>query len=269
MRKIRNILITIDLGNSSTAYGIYQGNTLKTSGYLSNNNFPKLGYLLSRSGVLRYSHSVIISSVVPHSTYKLIDQIAKYIPKPSIFLIGKDIRPQVPMRYKRRVLGSDRLVNIYGALRLYKPPLLIVDFGTAITFDYVSKSGIFEGGLIVPGIEIASKALQENTALLPKIGAIKLVRTLVGRDTKSAMYSGLLNGFGALSDELIERFRRKYSRKLTVVATGGFASRMASYTRKFDYIDPLHTIRSLALIYWNEIMPRTQKNHFKSGRRIK
>lgn len=262
MKTNRNLLITVDLGNSSTTYGVHRNNKIRASGYVKSNEIPKLSRLLAKSGVFNHSPQLIISSVVPHLTDKLINRVTKYIPKRSIFVVGRDVRPYVAMRYKRRVLGSDRLVNIYGGLRLYKLPLLIVDFGTAITFDYVSKSGIFEGGLIVPGIEVASDALQENTALLPKIGPIKPVRTLIGRDPKSAMSSGLLNGFGALSDGLIERFRKQYSRKLVVVATGGFASRMAEYVDNFDYVDPLHTIRSLAIIYRNEVMSKTRRKCF-------
>lgn len=246
-------LIAIDLGNSSSTYGIYRGRSLKASGYSHGNNILKLGLLLAKSGALKYNPSVIISSVVPFLTDKLVKSIKKSAPKSPVYVVGRNVRPKVPMKYDRRALGSDRLVNLYGASNLYKPPLLIIDFGTAITFDYLSKSGIFEGGLIVPGIDIAFKALQENTALLPKLKQIKPIHTLVGRNTKSAMYSGILNGFGALSDGLIERFRKQYGRKLTVLATGGFASRIASYMDGLDRVDPLHTVRSLEIIYQNEI----------------
>ncbi len=255
MPKSHNLLLNIDLGNSAASYGVYAGSKLVRTGYAYNDSIPKLVHNIAKSGVLKYTETVIISSVVPHLTVKLINSIRHFAPKSRIYLIGKTLRPKIPMKYSQKDLGSDRLVNIYGAIRRYKLPVLIVDFGTAITFDYVSKKGVFEGGLIVPGIKLSADALAEKTALLPKLKEIKSVRGLVGRNTKVAMYSGLLNGFGALSDGLIERFKKRYG-KLTVLATGGFAAKIAPYAKHFDYVDPLHTICSLALIYQNEIAKR-------------
>ena len=253
MHSSHNLFIVIDLGNSATTYGVYSGVKLKSSGYLQNNNIPKLIGYLHKSGALIRSRSVLISSVVPDLTFKLTKSISRFISKNRIHRVESILKGKVLMRYSRKTLGSDRLVNIYGAVRQYKLPILIADFGTAITFDYISKKGIFEGGLIVPGIKLSADALAEKTALLPKLKEIKSVHKLVGRNTKDAMYSGLLNGFGALSDGLIERFRKQYDSKLKVLATGGFAMKIAPYVKRFDYIDPLHTIRSLALIYRNEI----------------
>ncbi|MBI4000083.1 MAG: type III pantothenate kinase [Candidatus Omnitrophica bacterium] len=254
MKNIHNLLITIDLGNSSTSYGVFKGRKLIDTGYLNSYNIPLL-----TSKIMRYSRynpniSVIISSVVPILCNKLIKSLRKITPKISIYLIGKEVRPKVQMKYDPKLLGSDRLVNIYGAVRRYRLPLLLIDYGTAITFDYVSKRGIFEGGLIVPGIEISRKALQVSTALLPKIKVITdSPQGLAARNTKAAMVLGLLNGFGALSDGLIERFKTKYGKNLMVIATGGFAKNIAVYAHKLDYVDPLHTLRSLELIYQNEI----------------
>ncbi len=252
MLKQPNLLIAIDLGNSAASYGVYSGAKLLSSGYAGNDSIPKLVNTIYKKGVLDHNNKVIISSVVPYLTLKLTESVGRYIPKNRVYVIGKTFKLKIPMKYRQKDLGSDRLVNIYGALRRYKLPVLIADFGTAITFDCISKKGIFEGGLIVPGIGLSADALAEKTALLPKLTEIKSVRGLVGRNTKEAMYSGLLNGFGALSDGLIERFRKRYG-KLTVVATGGFAVKIAPYVKHFDYIDPLHTIHSLALIYRNEI----------------
>lgn len=253
MSKFHRPLIAIDLGNSSITYGVYSANQLKTHGYLLSRNIPKLSSIIAKSGVFFHHPLVIISSVVPYLTKKSVKLISRFIPKNRIYVIGSTIKLRIPMRYDRKMLGPDRLVNIYGAIKRYELPVLIVDFGTAITFDYVSKGGIFEGGLIVPGIQLSADALAEKTALLPKLVKIKSVRNLVGRNTKEAMYSGLLNGFGALSDGLIERFRKQYGSKLTVLATGGFAAKIAPYARHFDYVDPLHTIHSLVLICRNEI----------------
>ena len=253
MKNRRSILIAIDLGNSSTSYGMFKGRRLVDSGYLNSNNIPLLISKIRTYSIHNPNISVIISSVVPLLSLKLIKSLKKITPKTSIYLIGREVRPKVRMKYNPKLLGADRLVNGYGALRKKNLPLLVIDYGTAITFDYVSKRGIFEGGLIVPGIDISAKALQVSTALLPKIKVTDSPQGLAARNTKAAMVLGLLNGFGALSDGLIERFKTKYGKNLTVIATGGFARKIAAYAHRLDYVDPLHTLRSLELIYRNEI----------------
>jgi type III pantothenate kinase len=253
MHKATKLLLTIDLGNSASTYGLFDGQQLLAHGFVHSDNIPFFNSLVVKSGIYKPVGKVIISSVVPKLSQKLKKSIGITLGERSIYVVGKDVKLKVPMRYNVKQLGPDRLVNIYGARELYRLPLLIIDFGTAITFDYVSKSGIFEGGLIVPGIETSFRALIERAALLPKLKQIAPVKRLAGRNTESALASGILNGFGALADGLIGRFRATYSRKLKVLATGGFAARIAPFTAHVDYVDPLHTIRSLALIYRKEI----------------
>ena len=250
------LLLTIDLGNSSITYGLFEGQRLLANGFVKSDNIPFFVSLINKSGVYKPINKVIICSVVPKLTIKLRKSITNRLGERSIYVVGGNLKPKVPMRYRREQLGPDRLVNIYGARHSYRLPLLIIDFGTAITFDYVSKSGTFEGGLIVPGIETSFRALLERTALLPKIKQVTPVKGLIGRDTKTAMSSGLLNGFGALADGLIGRFRGLYGRNLKVLVAGGFAARIAPFMAHADYVDPLHTIRSLALMYRKEIEPR-------------
>ena len=253
MSRTPRFLIAIDIGNSAISYGVFDGQKLVASSFAYSGNIPFLSNKLIKNKMLNPNSLVIISSVVPFLTSKLEKALGKILPPRSLYTIGKNVRPRVRMRYQRKVLGSDRLVNIYGAIRFYKLPCLIIDYGTAITFDYVSSSGIFEGGLIIPGLEVSSRALQERAALLPKFTKIEPVSELVGKDTKSAMCSGLLNGFGAMTDGLVNRFRKRYGARMTVLATGGHASRIADYASSFNHVDPLHTVRSLAFIYHNEI----------------
>jgi type III pantothenate kinase len=251
--KPTNLLLAIDLGNSASTYGVFNGKRLVDSGYVKNGNIPFFNKLLRRSGIYSKINKVIMSTVVPQLSHKLKKSIEKRLGEGSVCVVGKGLKIKIPMRYKPKQLGSDRLVNIYGARALYRLPLLIIDFGTAITFDYVSKSGIFEGGLIAPGIETSFQALLNRAALLPKMKEIKQAKRLVGQDTQSALTSGALNGFGALADGLIGRFRNVYGRQLKVLVTGGFAARIAPYMRQVNYLDPLHTIRSLALIDQKEM----------------
>lgn len=248
-----NLLICLDLGNSCATYGIHRGGRLCATGYVPSVDIPDLMRIIRKSGTQDISIDYMICSVVPDLTRKLVASIKKLRNTDKVFVIGKNLRFRFPMRYSSKSLGADRLVNLYGARLLYKAPCLIVDFGTAITFDYLSRSGTFEGGLICPGVELSAKALSEKAALLPSLTKIEAARSLLGRGTKAAMCAGLLNGFGALADGLIDRFRKEYDRQIKVIATGGFSTRIAPYVHRIDVVDPLHTLKSLALIYKNEV----------------
>ncbi|MBI1977755.1 MAG: type III pantothenate kinase [Candidatus Omnitrophica bacterium] len=252
-KKRRKSLLAIDIGNTTLTYGIFQGERLVGTGYATNSAIPKMVKKLGLSGRNNIYSSVIISSVVPNLTSKLLKYIGRNGIRSSVYLLGKDIVPKLPMKYQRKALGQDRLVNLFGAHKRFGGPILVVDFGTAITFDYLDRKGIFQGGLIVPGVETSFRALLSQAALLPKSAKINEAKELVGRDTRSAMSSGILNGFGALADGLIERFKACYGRNLKVLATGGFSKKIARYSRHIDYVDPLHTIKSLAMIYQHEI----------------
>ena len=133
---------------------------------------------------------------------------------------------------------------------MYQPPLLVIDYGTAITFDYISRGGIFEGGMIIPGPEIAFQSLIEKAALLPKkIRLPERSASFLGRSTYDCMASGILQGYGAMTEGLITRFKKRFGPRLKVIATGGFSSRLAGFTRSFDVLDPRHSIKSLRLIF--------------------
>lgn len=138
----------------------------------------------------------------------------------------------------------------YGAREIYGAPVLVLDYGTALTCDYVSKRGIFEGGLIIPGPEISLTALTERTALLPAVPFPSHYYRLIGCDTKSCMQAGILQGYGAMADGLIGRFRTRYGRGLKAVLTGGLARSMAPFVTQADVIDPLLILKSLGLLYY-------------------
>jgi len=251
----QSLILAIDIGNSAATYGLCSGRQIKRSGYVLSDDIPKISLKIIKSGISRHNYKVIISSVVPQITLKLSKSIKRVFgSKVPLHILGKNLKISVSTRYSQRALGADRLANVYGALRRYKPPILVIDYGTAITFDYISKRGIFEGGLIIPGLNLSARALGEHTALLPSLKKLGPVRGLCGRNTKEAINAGVLIGFAALSDGLVERFQKFCRpRRLTVLATGGLAKKVAPYVRHFDYVDPMHTIRSLALIYRNEI----------------
>ena len=165
------------------------------------------------------------------------------------FLVGKDIAVPIINRYKNpKQVGVDRLLNAYAGYSLYKRELIIIDFGTAITFDLVSKKGEYLGGIIAPGIEISLEALFQKTALLPKI-RLAHPGSLIGRNTVESIRVGCSVGIGGLCDRIVEELRRKELRKPLVIATGGYAHFMRRYCKTVAKIDDQLVLKGIALAY--------------------
>lgn len=246
--KIKRVL-AVDIGNTAATVGFYEGGRMVDFRSMHYNRIPKYARKIAKSG--KYIHlDVIISSVFPKMTvflkYKL--QSIKGVKS---FTVGRNIPIKIHHKYSNyNGLGVDRRVNIYGAVRMYRLPVLVIDYGTAITFDYIDSKGVFQGGMIIPGPETAYKALGLRAALLPKNLALpKKAKFFLGKDTKACMESGILEGYGAMTDELILRFRKRYGRNLRVLATGGFAEVIRPYTSNIDIVDPQHSIKSLLALF--------------------
>lgn len=246
-------LLAIDIGNSSTSYGLFKGIKLLASWHGEIDIIPKISRFIISSSINKSDIQVIIDSVNPFTYYNLKRRIRSISSKSRPWVVGENLKVKIRHKYiKINKLGSDRLVNIDGAIRRYRCPILIFDFGTATTADVIGRTGVFEGGLIIPGIETSWEALQAKAALLPKLKLQKSA-SLLGHDTKSCMTAGALQGFGAMVDGLIQRFRRSYGSRLTVIATGGLANLIRPYLSVPVIVDPNHTLKSLALIYQNYI----------------
>jgi len=238
-------ILAIDIGNTAATVGFYEGGRLMDFGSMYYNDIPKYACKLTKSG--KNSHlDVVISSVFPKITaflkYKL--QSIKGL---RIWVAGAKTPIKIRHKYSNyNKLGADRKVNIYGAVRMYRLPVLVIDYGTAITFDYIDSKGVFQGGMIIPGPETAYRALSQRASLLPKgLSMPKRSKSFLGRNTRDCMESGILEGYGAMTDELILRFRKRYGKNLRVLATGGFAEVIRPYTKHIDTIDPKHSIKSL------------------------
>lgn len=242
-------ILAIDVGNTAATVGFYQGGRLKEFGSIYYNDIPKYVAKLIKSGVNSYLY-VVISSVLPKITQKIKSSIK---PKSGlrVWIVGKNLPIKIRHKYNDYTeLGCDRKVNIYGATRMYRLPILIIDYGTAITVDYIDSKGIFQGGMIIPGPETAYKALSQRAALLPKeLPFPKKSRSFIGRGTRDCMESGILEGYGAMTDELIARFRERYGKNLRILATGGLAGVIRPYTKHIDSIDPQHSIKSLLALF--------------------
>lgn len=245
------MLLVVDAGNTAATWGLFKRGVLKASGSAIHIDIPKLAKKCNKNGD-EEGLNVVISSVVPKVTLKI--KKALKGKKCSIWVVGENL--QVPIRHKYKPLkslGADRIVNVYGGLQRFEPPFLVIDFGTAITFDYVSAEGVFEGGLIVPGPELSFQALIQKAARLPKKARLpKSASSFLGTNTYDCMKSGILEAYGAMADGLVERFKAKFG-PMKVIATGGFAKHLKPYTRSFEVLDPLFSVYSLSAIYRNLI----------------
>lgn len=248
------MLLAIDIGNTGIAMGFFRGEKLFKKFWLSTDlSHSKMYRQISKgfkvSGIDPESIEIaLVSSVVP-SASKVIKNILKQRFKIKPIFLGKEIKAPISNLYRRPAqVGQDRLANAYACLKLYGAPAIIVDFGTATTFDYLNKEGAYLGGLITLGVEISLDALARKAALLPKI-ELKRPRELIGRDTVESMRSGVLYGLASMCDGLIEKIRKKYSSRTIVVATGGLATFFAYYCRHIDFVDKDLTLKGLNLVF--------------------
>lgn len=236
-------MLTIDIGNTSIAFGVFRGKKLRSAWKISTQSvFSKKAIRLPKD-----IDAAIISSVVPKETpiiKKLITKKLKVRP----LVLGENIKAPIKNLYRNpKQVGQDRLVDAVAVKELYGYPAIIIDFGTAITFDVISKKGEYLGGIIVPGIETSVRALSKQAALLPII-KVSAPKELVGKDTISSMKSGIFYGLGALCDGLVSKLKAKYGRQ-RVIATGGHARLMSKFSRSIDKVNPNLTLQGLRIIY--------------------
>ena len=242
------MLLVFDIGNTAATCGLFKSGHLIKSKSLPHSEIPIfIKNCYGNGGKSKFS--CLISSVVPKLTLKIKRLNSRLRIK--TWVVGENI--DVPFKHKYqeiKTLGADRIINVYGALKRFKPPLLVIDFGTAITFDYVSAKGVFEGGMIVPGPELSFQALVKKAARLPKNARLPYkTSSFLGTSTYDCMKSGILEGYGAMADGLVHRFKEKFGPKLKVIATGGFACHLKPYTHAFDVLDPHLSIYALNTLF--------------------
>lgn len=244
------MLLAIDIGNTNITFGIFKNNKLLKKFDLpaKKYNFKKLLSCLGKTQI----KNCIICSVVPKNT-KIIERGIKKLIKIRPYILGKNISVPIKNLYRKSSqVGQDRLVNAYAGINLYGAPLVVVDFGTAITCDVISKNGAYLGGIILPGLRISLDALYQQTALLPLVKLCK-PKELIGRDTKNSILSGIIYGYATLIDGLIERIKTEIGKNALVICTGGNANLVSKYCFKITKIDADLTLTGLNLIYRNLI----------------
>lgn len=250
------MLLAIEQGNTNTLFAIHDGETWTSqwraatdSSRTADEYAVWLFQLLAMAG-LNFSmlDGCIISSVVPQSIFNLRNLARRYLHVEPL-VIGENADLGIPVRIdKPSEAGADRLVNAIGAHAVYSGPLIVIDSGTATTFDVVAADGGFEGGVIAPGINLSMEALHAAAAKLPRV-AIQKPQKIIGTDTVGAMQAGVFWGYIALIEGLIARIKAEYSAPMTVVATGGVASLFHGATLFIDHFDPDLTIRGLLEIH--------------------
>lgn len=234
------MILTVDVGNSNTVWGLFSGEKL-----VGEWRYPTLAGKTPK--IKSKVKLVVVASVVPQGDKKLAGQIRKHYSKQIIFVTAKDL-PTIKIQLKKpQEIGADRLVDVFAAHKLFGGPLIIVDFGTATTFDVVTAKGAYLGGAIAPGITLARDSLYEKTAKLPKI-SIKAPKNVIGESTVEAIRSGLVFGYVAMVEGMITRLKAKLPRKTQVVATGGLAKLICKQTTVVDRIDLALTLKGLNMI---------------------
>ncbi len=249
MKKTPEKLLLLDIGNTSVSYAFYEGARLSPAGCFKSGDIPKFIKKFASSGK-KSNIKVIFVSVVPKLSL-LVRKLARACRVPALEA-GRDLELPLQHRYrKRKQLGPDRQICVYAALRIYRPPFIILDFGTAITVDYVSAKGIFEGGMIIPGPEIAFRSLVERAARIPSTSRLRHRpgTAFLGRSTADCLQTGILQGYGAMTDGLIDRFRSRYGPKVRSIATGGFTRLLKPYVFRVDRYDPDLSLKGLLLLY--------------------
>lgn len=239
-------LLAIDIGNTSITCGMFNGARLGKRFGLPTARYDIAA--LKRAFGKQLPDQIIISSVVPRiSGLMERDFPAKLGIKP--YILGRNLAVPIKNAYRKpKQVGQDRLVNAYAGIQLYGKPLVVIDFGTAVTFDCISRKGEYLGGMILPGMGISLEALFRRTALLP---AVKLAppREFIGRETKTSILSGIVYGMAALADDLSQRIKTEIGASARIIGTGGNIGLLARYCNKIDAIDPDLTLKGLQLIH--------------------
>ena len=234
------IKLLIDIGNTNTSIAVIRAEKIQKKYFIHTDKDQVAPGPLKRllGADLRKIDRIVIVSVVP-KFYSIVKKSLRTVaPGVPILLIGKEIKVPMKIKYKKpREIGQDRLVTSFSAVRIYGTPVLVVDFGTAVTFDFVSGRGVYEGGLIFPGLRLGLESLVRNTALLPEI-SVKPTRGLIGRDTRDSMNKGILLGYAAVCDGFVRLFKEKYGNRIKIVATGGDAGLVAKYSRHIKKVHP-------------------------------
>lgn len=250
------MLLTIDIGNTNVTIGLYENKDLKAHWRLAtdHNRMPD-EYGLQLLGLLQNANhqptdltGVALASVVPPLTGRVIQACREYLQQDPL-IIDTGIKTGIRIRYEDpRQVGADRVCDAVAVMRLYGGPACVIDFGTATTFNAITREGDYLGGAITAGVNLAAEALFAHAAKLPRID-LQRPPSVIGRNTNHAIQSGLLFGYVAMVEGMVARFRRELGSEMKVIATGGLAETIARETNVIEVIAPWLTLEGMRILW--------------------
>ncbi|MFB3851502.1 MAG: type III pantothenate kinase [Acidobacteriota bacterium] len=250
------MILALDVGNTETTLGLFESEILSrrwsisTSLKRTSDEWAVLIKMLFEGE--KYSVSelsgIAVSSVVPPVDFNIKNAFLKHFDLDPLF-VGPGIKTGVNILYENPLeVGADRVVNAAAAIKLYQLPCIVIDFGTATTFDFIDKGGNYFGGLICPGLNISAEALFTRTAKLPKVEIGKPKR-VIGRTTVSSIQSGLFYGYISMVEGVVKRIKGEVGEVSTIIGTGGISSLLAPECPFIDDVDEDLTLKGLKIIY--------------------
>lgn len=250
------MIFVIDVGNTNTVIGVYEGDTLKYHWRIeTNRNKTDDEYGMIIKSLIQHEglsfdqfDGIIISTVVPPIMFALEGMCKKYFGiKPLV--VGPGIKTGLDIKYENpREVGADRIVNAVAGIHEFGSPLIIVDFGTATTYCYINEDKQYVGGAIAPGIGISTEALYTRASKLPRI-EITRPESIIGKNTVAAMQAGIVYGYVGQVEGIVARIKEQSNVEPLVIATGGLAPLIASESTAIDIVEPFLTLKGLQLIY--------------------
>ncbi len=251
------MILVVDVGNTNITYGVFDGDEL-VSTFRMMSKTPRtsdeygimIREMLKKNDIDRQTiEGICVASVVPNIMHSLLGGLSKYVNE-SILSVGAGIKTGIKIITEApKEIGPDRIVDAVGAYVKYGGPMLVIDFGTATTYDYITDKGEFAAGITAPGLRISAKALWEDTAKLPEI-EIKKPKSIMAQETISSMQAGLVYGQIGQTEYIINQVKKESGRDdLKVVATGGLGRIIADETDMIQVYDPMLTLEGLRFIY--------------------
>ncbi len=245
------MLLAVDVGNTQTVLGLYDGEALDGHWRFSTERThtgDQLGVTYRGLFGLDVLTGVCLSSTVPQLVHEYEEFAARWVEAP-ILVVGPGVKTGIPIRYDDpRDVGPDRIVNAVAAHERYGAPCIVVDFGTSTNFDVVSSEGDYVGGVLAPGIEVSMDALFQRAARLRKVDFVE-PESVIGKNTVTALQSGLVYGFAGQVDAIVEAIRGELGAEARAVATGGLAELIAPHSKTIERVDPFLTLDGLRMVW--------------------
>lgn len=251
------MLFCMDIGNTNMVLGVAKDNRILQHWRIRTEKeitADELAILVSNLfQAFRFDlnsiRDMIISCVVPPLLSTVEEFAQKYFHLRPL-IVGPGIKTGMPIKYDNpKEVGADRIVNAVAAYEKYKTAIVIVDFGTATTFDYVSADGAYMGGAIAPGVVISCEALFQKASKLPRVEIFVRPKSVIGKDTISSMNVGIIYGYAGLVDGIVNRMKKESGEDLTVVATGGLAPIICEVSETIDHVEEFLTLEGLMIIF--------------------